>query len=492
VTEPARERGILQRAARSLAFLAACLWSSPAGAQLGPNGAPITTSQYTVDLFQGTVLSGSRAMGLAGSYLPIAEGSEGNLSNAAAPAVRTPWLRQHIDYDLGGGVAFPTTLRKVDWFNSGSDRTNLTTSRPDAFVSLDLEGTLMVGSWGFGAAVVMQQYALRRDQFAAANGELEKLRAQFLVGSVLVARSIAQGQLAVGAGVRISALSVVQQNPSQDGNTTLFSTTGAGVEGGVLWRPNGVPVRWGATFRSAVRSKVDAKSSVAADPTTGDRILGRGTSDELYLPDHVALPWEGAVGVAVQLGPRPLNPPWLDPEERLGPIRAEIRQRAARREAESPEASDEADRDRAELARAKAVLQEQLRQRERQMARRYLLVSATLRVVGPVSRAVGVESFLQRMVDRSGRRTVLEPYLGLESEVVPHWLKLRTGTYYEPTRFENVHAGPRVHACVGAETKLFPWTVFGLFDPDTHWRLQGAADAAARYFNWSISVGVWH
>jgi hypothetical protein len=76
--------------------------------------------------------------------------------------------------------------------------------------------------------------------------------------------------------------------------------------------------------------------------------------------------------------------------------------------------------------------------------------------------------------------------------VIPRWLRLRTGTYYEPTRFENVHAGPRVHGCVGAETKLFPWSVFGLFDPDTHWRLQGAADVAARYFNWSVSIGVWH
>ncbi|HEY2405809.1 MAG TPA: hypothetical protein VGI10_07395, partial [Polyangiaceae bacterium] len=99
------------------------LWVAPAVAQLR-DGATITTSRYTIDLYQGPVLAGTRVIGLGGAFVAIGEGVDGNSQNPAAPAVRTPESNSHIDYDLGFGLTFPATLKNSDFFNSGR-RTNL-------------------------------------------------------------------------------------------------------------------------------------------------------------------------------------------------------------------------------------------------------------------------------------------------------------------------------------------------------------------------------
>ncbi len=54
---------------------------------------------------------------LAGAFVAIGEGVEGNTQNPAAPAVRVPWSNAHFDYDLGFGVTFPATLKNSDFFN---------------------------------------------------------------------------------------------------------------------------------------------------------------------------------------------------------------------------------------------------------------------------------------------------------------------------------------------------------------------------------------
>src|SRR5882672_1869955 len=88
--------------------------------QLGTNGEPITTSSYSLDLFQGPVFAGSRVTGLAGAYVAIAEDVDGDLQNPAAPAVRPFFSYTHFDYWLGFGLTFPATLQNTDFFNSGS------------------------------------------------------------------------------------------------------------------------------------------------------------------------------------------------------------------------------------------------------------------------------------------------------------------------------------------------------------------------------------
>ena len=126
----------------------------------------------------------------------------------------------------------------------------------------------------------------------------------------------------------------------------------------------------------------------------------------------------------------------------------------------------------------------------RTLPRPYALLAISVLLTGPLQNSVGIESFLQRVVARSGERLVYSPRLGLETEVIPSWLKVRAGTYGEPTRFAASNA--RLHGTLGFDAKVFPWSVFGLFDEKSEWRISGSADLAARYLGWGVSVGVWH
>ena len=480
-------------------------------AQVGPNGSPIAMSQYAVDLYQGPVTTSTRVIGMGGAYDAIAEGSEGNFVNPAAAAIRLPWSYTHLDYDLGAGVALPSTFKHTDFFNSGSDRTNLSTSSQYDFVFLDIEGDVQLGPWGLGTAVALQQYGLSRDS-AAAPSPSQKIQARFAVGLLHLARSFVDGQLLFGAGIRYTGLSVINQNSQFYNSQSLFTTQGVGLEFGWLWRPHNQAFRLGATVRSAVTTKPESGSNIAVK--NGSRVLFSDTPDPMYLPDEVALPWEWTLGFAAQLGSRPFNPRWTDPHDLVEETRRSLRcreiergqreeqdlldipedaedkvNRKARIEAEV-KAEREADRVTLNTAsqRARAIL----KAREKALGRWYLLMATSLKVSGPVRNAVGVESFLQQVVDHSGERVVASPHLGVESELVPKWLKLRAGLYGEPTRFSNTRAAPRIHTTFGFETKLFPWSVFGLYDQETDWRIQGAIDSSQRYFAWSGSIGVWH
>ncbi|HMA96177.1 MAG TPA: hypothetical protein VKP30_26000 [Polyangiaceae bacterium] len=505
-----------RRLAVFLAIIALPLTSGVriANAQLGQNGSPIQTSRYAVDLFQGPVLASTRVIGMGGAYVAIAERVEGSFYNPAAPAVRTPWSTSAVDYDASLGLTSPGTIQRSDFFNSGSDRTKLTASYADDFVFLDAEGQLQIDEWGFGATLALQQYNLRRDVSATESAQKDKLKADILVFQFQAARTTANGQLVLGVGFRPTVLNVLKESPSETGSQDLFSTEGIGYSAGFLWRPNELPIRVGAAFNSAVKTRVNLANTKVAIDEAGNRVLASGTPDEMYLPERVALPWEFDLGFAVQFGARPFNPRWVGPTQLLLPLRRRLEWRRLERERkrqrmlaavagkpreqerlaqnlERKQSVAEAE-DEAELERAKVEVHRTLRQREQSLGRWYILIATSLKVSGPVTNGVGIESFLQRAVDQSGRRPVLSPHLGLESEVISNWLKLRAGLYGEPTRFENASAAPRLHTTVGFEQKLFAWRVFGLYSEKREWRITGAADFSVRYFGWSASVGIWH
>jgi hypothetical protein len=126
------------------------------------------------------------------------------------------------------------------------------------------------------------------------------------------------------------------------------------------------------------------------------------------------------------------------------------------------------------------------------MARFYVLVTASVLLSGPVEDAVGVESFLRQEVDRSGESLTYTPRLGVETEAIPHWLKVRVGSYYEPTRFDNGLSDGRLHGTASLELKVLPWTVFGLFDDPTWWRVGAVIDGSTRFLSYGFTGGVWH
>jgi len=84
----------------------------------------------------------------------------------------------------------------------------------------------------------------------------------------------------------------------------------------------------------------------------------------------------------------------------------------------------------------------------------------------------------------------MSPRLGVESGVIPEYLKLRAGTYVEPTRFEGSSA--RAHLTAGLDVKLLVWNVFGLWPDNYMWRLGLGAYVAHRYNTWGITIAGWY
>jgi hypothetical protein len=209
----------------------------------------------------------------------------------------------------------------------------------------------------------------------------------------------------------------------------------------------------------------------------------------------------------VQFGGRPFNPPWrtngelierqklehrlreLDREQALNEALLHAttaeEKRRVRRKFEAEAKADDRVLDR-ELMNAKRFIEQKLTS----MNKFYVQVAGSMLVSGSVEDAVGVESLVSQTVNRSGQRTVASPRFGVESGVFPTWLKVRAGTYMEPTRFDG--STPRVHATAGLDLKLLVWNVFGFWPNDYMWRLGLGGDAARNYYTWGVTIAGWY
>ena len=478
-----------------------------ARATLPGEGQPIQTNDYSIDLYQGPVLSANRVIGLGGAFVAIADGVEGSAVNPAAPAARTPYSYGHFDYDAGLGITFPSGIKHTYFWNSGHP-TELPKSDSLDFLFFNLALQLQFGRWGFGLSSDFQQYSLRRGVDPTQNAQRDRLAAQIAIGHLQLAHSFADSQLLLGVGMRTTGLSVAKANTTSIASQDLFSTVGTGFEAGFIWRPTDWQIRFGGAYHGGFDTQASPKSQnfvlYPDDPV-----------DRLYLPTRVTLPWDLNLGFAAQLGRRPLNPRWVDPSSVLEPMRRYLAWREHERErrirnAEAAYFSDESPRDhrrrvhklRAELraeeeldererTRVEKDLARRLRQRYHDQARFFVLVTTSIMLTGTVNNAVGIESMLNRAVQRSGEHTTASPHVGVETELWPNWLRLRGGCYLEPSRFDSNPKGARLHATFGFDQKVLPWSVFGAFPDDTEWRIGGSLDASRSYLGWGISIGVW-
>jgi hypothetical protein len=221
-----------------------------------------------------------------------------------------------------------------------------------------------------------------------------------------------------------------------------------------------------------------------------------------------------SAGFALQLGPRPLNPRFIDPVfeleelDRLLAYRARERERRRQRERARARATQqdeeaalrsldaeldaESTLDALHRERAARLFDRKLESRYRALARFHVLLTAAVEVLGPVDEAVGVEAFLERRVQRSGRSPSVSPRFGIETEPAANWLRIRAGTYLEPTRFDDNPDGSRLHATFGFDQRLIEWNVFGTFPDRSLFRASGSLDVARDYFGWGAAIGVWH
>jgi hypothetical protein len=436
--------------------------------------------------------------GLAGAYVAISEDVDGDQQNPAAPGVRPFFSYNNFDYWIGFGLTFPATLQNTDFFNSGS-KTHIANS-PDSFVFLTPALNLQFGDFGIGVNIELQNYALSEP--TSTGTRLTTISATIPTYHFQIARGFEHNQLVIGAGIRLASMSV---RPAETTHAA-FTSSGTGVELGAVWKPENVPLRLGVAFRTAIVTQATYRDSLLPNEN-GDLVVTAADGSTVYLPKSVALPWDFNFGFAVQFGPRPLNPPWRTTSELIERRTLEYRIReldrdAARKralaDAKTPEEAleikqkytteqleDDAALDR-DMDNARLHVEASLTQ----MNRFYVQVAGAMLVSGPVEEAVGVESLVSQTVNRSGQRMVGSPRIGVESGGFLPWLRVRGGSYLEPTRFDGSTA--RVHATAGFDIKLVKWNVFGLWPDDYLWRLGVGGDVSRQYYTWGFTIAGWY
>jgi hypothetical protein len=500
-TRRRRRPAALRRASVGGALGGVLLCAAPAAANgpIGSNGSPITTSRYAIDLFRGPVFAGSRVTGLGGAYVAIGWDVDGMLQNPAAPAVRPFFSVTYFDYWLGFGLTLPGDLSNMDFFNSGA-KTDKAES-PDSMWFITPAAMIQLGNFGFGLNLELNRYGLGTT--ALPNGASARLATAFDIIHVQAAYAFGRGELVLGMGSRILRMKV--RLDSSETRELPFTSSGTGMEFGALWQPKGLPFSAGAAFRTGIETTASF-SDAAAINEQGDVVFetDRGT---FYLPERAVLPWDLNVGMSVELGAAPENVPWES--DRDGAERQELAIRLrtfeqqdakARRIAAARDATERQaiEREYEALARQAeadidAAREDAYWELQRRMAvapRHKVLLAASVLITGRADEAVGVESFLSQTVNRSGENVVWSPRLGAEMEVIPDWLRLRAGTYLEPTRFQT--STPRPHYTGGFDLRAVNWNVFGLWPDDYLWRIGVGTDVSRNYTTFSVTIAGWY
>lgn len=476
------------------------VWSCAAGAGAQE---PLTENDYAIDLVQTPVLGSGRIVGLGGAYTALADGIDGAPWNPAAYGSRTLWELDYFEWELTAGILFPGAFAEADFFNRHGER-----YRFGGFGFLSLGFRLQFGDVGFGNLVNIQFYDLK-----APTGQT--VRANFIVGRYGMAWQLLNGQVVVGIGARTADLAITAPATA----TELVRFTGTGPEVGVLLKLEDRPWRLGVAARSAVSSEeIHCPGKGDGCDEDGDGIQ---EAEGFVLPNDVHMPWELQVGFAVQIGNRPLNRRWIDPaieERRLTDQvtmarwqreREQVHREMRARGEPIPSTTDpyrwlprrprdpafwareqyvRAQEDAALEARIEAAEDAADREVE-QLPRSYVLLTADLLVTGRTLDGVGIEGFLGQQRQDSGDQVTYAVRFGVETEPWQGRLKVRAGTYLEPSRFRT--GTYRVHGTGGFDLRLFRWDLFGLFD-DFDVRAGATIDVAPRYLDWGIGVGFWH
>jgi len=423
----------------------------------------------------------------------VAEGVNGAAVNAAAPAVREPFSVKWVDVDVDAGISFPGAFTRMDYDNHGPGAAD----QVNDFLYADFGLEVQVGELGASATGELLRYTV------ASHGGLELTAGRY---HVLGAYGVAGNQLVVGTGFRAVTMQLSQGGGVADSFNpagAALTMSGLGPEIGAVIKPDNLPFRLGATLRAPVTG-----GDLGSSHTTTDA-HGVVRSGAVIVPSSVSLPWELEAGFAIQVGPRPLNPSWINPRAEEAPVRRAIRAARARRAADYAATLGEtvsahrAERalelaqqeaaiqavERQELEAEERHLRDQRQARYENWPRERILIVASALVTGPSPNAIALEDFFDQVHEAYGDFLTVSPRVGIEAEPIPSHLRGRVGSYLEPSRFDGVSA--RQHFTTGLDVKLFRWDAFGAF-PGQVWRISGVADVAPRYADWGISVGAWH
>jgi hypothetical protein len=114
------------------------------------------------------------------------------------------------------------------------------------------------------------------------------------------------------------------------------------------------------------------------------------------------------------------------------------------------------------------------------------LVAGDLLFTAASENAVGVESVLAQKKQPVGTHRTTSVRIGSELDTLPGRLRLRLGSYYEPSNYEGVQS--RTHLTGGFEVRMFHTSFLGEYD----WNLTYTVDSARDYLNMFVSIGFWY
>jgi hypothetical protein len=404
-----------------------------ASAQDEPVFPAITSRDYTLDLHQGAVLGSGQTVGMGGTGVATGVGSAGSLFNPAAVAVRSDSSPVQFDWDWH--FDYLSSAVGTDFDNNGIDQAEEYGLFDGPLITAGFVGQYF--EWGLGASLIYYKHPIEQ----APDVELQP---QTLVARLSLARTFLADELTLGLAFRAGQFSMLRIAPGASGvatSTELFSISGAALEAGGLWRPRDRNVRVGVSGGLPVNS--ETVEVAACDPEDCEGYV---------LPERAALPWQVSVGAAWRRAPTAWN----------------RRVAADRRTSGTPPGTKWRDE-------------------------KYLLLAADLVVTGHVPGGYGIEAFAaSEKLQPSGRDVGVSPRVGAEYEWVPGRLRIRGGSYWEPSRFrdpEGRDIAGRLHITLGLDLRV--WS-FCFWDERYRVRLSLTSDGARDYGNGGLSIGFWH
>jgi hypothetical protein len=432
----------------------------------GVASAQLKTNDYNIDLFTGPVLGPGRIVGMGGAHVAIASGIDGAAYNPAGYAERVEKEVRFVAFDITGGIWLGGLFRNNDFENNGGKALK----NADTIQAL-LGLRFQIAQFGIGTTALGRVYTLK-DSAGRGISDLAVLTMRVGAGYAFL-----DGDLVIGGGMVLTGLNLSKGNSNALGSFSGLGFRGFGVEVGALVRPANERYRAGVVFRSPIETEPRHK-----DAERGDDGLWR--IGELVLPTAAYVPWEFALGFAYQFGERRANVPWRNTRE----LESELRRQLARGSYQPPPDFGEEPYPALPRDSEKAVeaalenYREGERRLRRHQPRRYVLLAADLWIYGTTPNGQAMSAFILQSPQKSGDRLSFGARLGAESEVWQDRMKVRLGTYLEPSRIDRKFYRP--HATFGVEARLFDFW---------YWSARGTAtiDVAPRYFNWGLALGLW-
>lgn len=379
-----------------------------------------------IDFFQGPLVNATRPVGLGGAYVAVAEGAAGHLTNPASFAVRElAFADDWFDWDFNVN-AFTILGSGVDYDMSGATA-DLSAARAQQYAL-----SMKLGRFGIGVAIRAQHFTASTTDSQGRDAVLEY---DHDYGGLGMAYAFADGELVLGMvlGGSNAHIKAPPKETGQEAGGSVSMADGSLLSSfGVLFAPAGQRYRLGCTLRMPGEMTQARAAQLDDVPHEETKSLAGWQT-----PRAVLVGGAFALGFSYMFGPHPTN---ITPG--YGEAKRPVRSRA----------------------------------------RRYVLVSTDLEITGGVDGdAVGVQGYLAGTPGPAGQSTVVSVRVGVESELLANRLRLRGGSYFEPSRFEG--SAGRLHAVAGGDVR-----VTLIWD----WSISAVADVATGYNNWSLSLGFWH